>query len=144
MVKKDLQSLIRLRKWEVDEKQRGLAVLLRKEEAIIERQVALEEEIRREVAHTSEVPAEQQFTFAAYLERCGGYREELEDTLNEVRRLGEVAQEELSEAFRQLKPIEETQKLRDVEGEKQESRQEQEDLDEVGLNLNRRRKQRIL
>ena len=144
MAKKNLQTLIRVRKWEVDEKQRGLAVLLRKEESIIERQAALEEEIRREVAYTAEVPAEQQFTFAAYLERCGGYREELKATLQEIRRLGEVAQEELSEAFRQLKPIEETQKIRDAEDEKEENRQEQEDLDEVGLNLHRRRKQRIL
>ena len=32
---KDLHTLIRLRKWDVDEKQRAVAALLRREEAIL-------------------------------------------------------------------------------------------------------------
>ena len=144
MAKKDLHALIRLRKWEVDEKQRGLAVLLRQEESVMERQAALEAEIWREVAFTAEAPTEQRFTFSAYLSRCGVYREQLGAMLQDVRRRITAAQEELAEAFRRLKPFEETQKMRDTEDEKETGRLEQIELDEIGLTLYRRRDQRIL
>ena len=129
MEKTDLHTLIRIRKWDVDEKQRSLAVLLRQEESVMDRQAALEAEIKREMAFTAEAPTEQRFTLSAYLKRCEGYREQL----------GAI----LAEAFRQLKPIEETQKMRDAEDEKEANRLEQEDLDEIGLNLHRRREQHI-
>ncbi len=143
MAKKDLHTLIRVRKWDVDEKQRGLAVLLRQEESVIERQMALEADIKREMAFTAEAPTEQRFTLSAYLQRCDGYRVQLNAMLQEIRRRVAEAQEELAEAFRQLKPIEETQKMRDAEEEKEENRLEQENLDEIGLNLHRRREQRM-
>ena len=50
MADKDLHTLIRLRKWDVDEKQRLLAVLLQQEEAVLARQAALEDEVAREIA----------------------------------------------------------------------------------------------
>ncbi len=143
MEKTDLHTLIRIRKWDVDEKQRSLAVLLRQEESVMDRQAALEAEIKREMAFTAEAPTEQRFTLSAYLKRCEGYREQLGAILQEIRRRVAEAQEELAEAFRQLKPIEETQKMRDAEDEKEANRLEQEDLDEIGLNLHRRREQHI-
>lgn len=144
MAKSDLHTLIRVRKWEVDEKQRGLAVLLRQEESVIERQVALEAEIKREIAFTAEAPPEERFTFSAYLARCDDYREQMKAMLQEIRRRIAAAQEELAEAFRRLKPFEESQKMRDAEEEREADRLEQIDLDEMGLNLHRRRDQRLL
>ncbi len=144
MAKKDLQALIRVRKWEVDEKQRALAGLLRHEESVLERQAALEAEIEREVAFTADAPTEQRFTFAAYLSRCDHYREQLNAMLQDIRRRIAGAQEELAEAFRRLKPFEESQKMREEAEEKELDRLEQLDLDEIGLNLHRRREQRIL
>ena len=55
--KKDLHTLIRLRKWDVDEKQRALAVLLRQEEDVIARQRMLEEEIQAEIVFAGQAPA---------------------------------------------------------------------------------------
>lgn len=144
MPKKDLQTLIRVRKWEVDEKQRGLAVLLRQEESVLERQSALEAEIKHEINFTSEAPTEERFTFSAYLARCEGYREQMAALLQEIRRRIAAAQEELAEAFRNLKPFEESQKMRDAEDEKETNRLEQIDLDEMGLNAHRHRGQRLL
>ena len=46
MATKDLYSLIRIRKWDVDEKQRALGVLLRKEESILNNLAALADEMR--------------------------------------------------------------------------------------------------
>jgi flagellar FliJ protein len=144
MAKNDLQTLIRVRKWEVDEKQRGLAVLLRQEESVIERQAALESEIKREIEFTAEAPPEERFTFSAYLARCDDYRQQMNAMLQEIQRRISGAQEELGEAFRRLKPFEESQKKRDAEEEKEAGRLEQIELDEVGLNLHRRRAQRLL
>ncbi|MEQ9449671.1 MAG: flagellar FliJ family protein, partial [Rhodospirillaceae bacterium] len=114
------------------------------EESVIERQAVLEAEIEREIAFTAEAPTEQRFTLSAYLTRCEGYREQLRDLLQKIRNRIAHAQEDLAEAFRQLKPVEETQKRRDEAAQMEENRLEQIDLDEIGLNLHRRREQRIL
>ncbi len=143
MAKNDLQALIRVRKWEVDEKQRGLAVLLRQEESVLDRQAALEAEIKREIAFASEAPPELRVTFSAYLKRCDDYRDQLQAMLQEIRRRILGAQEELAEAFRRLKPFEESQKMREEAEEKELNRLEQIELDEMGLNLYRRREERL-
>src|SRR5687767_8686804 len=107
--KKDLHGLIRLRKWEVDEKQRGLAVLLRHEESVIERQVALENQIRAELAFASAAPIELRSTLSGYLARVDDMRMRLHAMLQEIRLRIAVAQEELAEAYRRLKTFEVTQ-----------------------------------
>jgi flagellar FliJ protein len=136
--KKDLHTLIRLRKWNVDERQRALAVLLRHEESVLERMAALEAEIRDEIAFTSKAPAEQRTTLAPYLDRCDNFRKQLNAALSDIRRRIAVAQEELADAYRRLKTFEVTQERRDTAEEKELDRREVLDLDEIGLNLHRR------
>jgi flagellar export protein FliJ len=137
--KKDLASLIRIRKWDVDEHQRALAALLRREEAILDAQAALAEEMRREAAFVAEAGAEQRITFAAYLDRCDARKQEMAAALAEVRRLIDEAREELAEAYRRLKTFEVTQEARALAEEQEANRLEQMDLDEIGLTLHRRR-----
>lgn len=144
MAKKDLHTLIRLRKWDVDEKQRALAVLLRQEEEVILRQAALEEEVASEIAFTGTLPADQRGTLAAYLKRCDDFRMRLADLLAEVRRQIVGAQNELAEAYRRLKTFEVTQKARDAAVAAEENRLEQIELNELGLELHRRKVQPAL
>ncbi len=139
MAKKELHTLIRLRKWDVDEKQRALAVVLRAEESIIARQEALEAEIKNELALAAQLPADQRGTLHGYFKRCEGYRAALTSALDDVRQRIVKAQDQLAEAYRRLKTFEVTQKQRDLAEEHEENRLETIDLDEIGLNLHRRK-----
>jgi flagellar export protein FliJ len=139
MAAKDLHTLIRLRKWEVDEKQRAVAALLRREEAVLAAQRALAEEIEREKAFVGQADVQATFTFSAYLERCEERRQDMDKALAEVRHMIDAARDELAEAYRRLKTFEVTQEQREDAEEKEFNRREQIDLDEIGLNLHRRR-----
>ncbi len=139
MARKDLHTLIRLRKWDVDEKQRAVAVLLRREEAILDAQKDLAREIAQEKVFVGQAQVIQTtFTFSAFLARCNMRREEQANALMQVRGLIEEAREELADAYRRLKTFEVTQEQRDVAEEKDANRLEQIELDEIGLNLHRR------
>jgi flagellar FliJ protein len=139
VAKKGLGTLIRLRKWDVDEKQRALAILLRQEEAVIEHQNALEAEVRAELAFATNAPVEQRSTLAPYLKRSDQTRERLGAALHEVRRQIAGAQDNLAEAYRRLKTFEVTQKQRDTAESKEEERLETIELNELGLSLYRRK-----
>ncbi|MGE3333082.1 MAG: flagellar export protein FliJ [Rhodospirillaceae bacterium] len=139
MAKKDLHNLIRLRKWDVDEKRRSLATLLRHEEAVIERQNALEEEIKMEMAFAANAPVELRGTLPGYIALSDEKRGRLAHALREVQTRVAYAQDELAEAYRRSKTLEVTQENRDREDERELTRKEDEDLNEIGLNLFRRR-----
>jgi flagellar export protein FliJ len=137
MATKDLSTLIRIRKWDVDEKQRAVAALLRREEAILAAQAALEDEVRREAAFVAQGGPNERLTFAAYLAHCDQRKQQMNAALIEVRGLIDQARDELAEAYRGLKTFEVTQKAREAAEERELARQEQMDLDEIGLNLHR-------
>lgn len=139
MAKKDLHNLIRLRKWDVDERQRALATLLRHEEAVIERQEAFEAEVRAELDFAANAPVELRGTLSGYLARSDEMRGRLRQALLEVQMRVAHAQEELAEAFRRAKTLEVTQANRDKAEALEEARREEEALNEMGLNLFRRR-----
>ena len=139
MAAKDLHTMIRIRKWDVDEKQRALGVLLRREESIIDGQKALDAEMKRESVLVGKAEVTQRFTYSAYLARCAVRKEEMAAALVEVRRLIDEAREELAETYRRLKTFEVTQEARDEAEAKEEDRLEQMDLDEIGLTLHRRK-----
>ena len=141
MPKKDLHTLIRLRKWDVDEKQRALGLLLRQEESVIDRQAALEAEVESEISFTATLPADQRSTLAAYLKRCDEFRGRLAELLEEVRRQIAAAQAELAEAYRRLKTFEVTQDARDAAIAAEENRLETIELNELGIELHRRKTQ---
>ncbi len=139
MAKKTLHTLIRVRKWEVDEKQRALGLLLRDEEKILEFQAALVRELAEEKALVSQIPGNERTTFEPYVRRWAQRRDNLASVLILLRQKIEGAREELAEAYRRLKTFEITQDQRDVTEEKEENRVEQMTLDEMGLELYRRK-----
>ena len=139
MATKDLHSLIRLRKWDVDEKQRALGQLLRREETILDNLAALEAEKRREAEFVGKADPAQRLTFAAYLQRCDERKNVMNSLLVELRRSIVEARDELGESYRRLKTFEVTQEKRDLEEAKEEDRREQIELDEIGLTLHRRK-----
>ena len=139
MAKMDLHTLIRVRKWDVEEKQRALGSLLRDEERILEFQAALVRELDEEKAFAGKAEARETMTLEPYLQRWRQRRDNLASVLILLRRKIDEARDELAEAYRRLKTFEITQQQRDAAEEKEENRLEQITLDEMGIELHRRK-----
>ncbi len=137
--KMDLHTLIRMRKWEVEEKQRALGALLRDEEKILDFQRALEAELEQEKATASKAPGDQRFTLEPYIQRCKQRRENIAAALMLIRIKINEARDHLAEAYRRLKTFEITQDQRDAAEAAEENRLEQIGLDAIGIELHRRK-----
>jgi flagellar export protein FliJ len=137
--KMDLHTLIRVRKWDVEEKQRALAALLRDEEKILDFQRALEVELEQEKAAASKAPGDQRFTLEPYIQRVKQRRENIAAALVLIRGKINEARDHLAEAYRRLKTFEITQEQRDEAEEAEANRVEQINLDEMGIELHRRK-----
>lgn len=138
MARDDLHTLIRLRKFEVDERQRAMAVLLRREEAVLSGLDALAKEKQAEAAFMTQAEIWEGATFTAYLEHWEIRRQQFMQALAEVRRQIDQARDELSDAYRRLKTFEVTKEQRDEAAALEENRAEQAELDEMGIELHRR------
>ncbi len=138
MAKMDLHTLIRVRKWTVEEKQRALAALLADEEKVLEFQRALERELEQEKAVASASSADLRYTLEPYIQRYRQRRDNIAGALILIRQKINEARDHLAEAYRNLKTFEITQEQRDAAEEAEENRKEQITLDEMGLDLYRR------
>lgn len=139
MPQSDLETLIRLRKFEVDERQRAMAMLMRREEAVLSGLDALDKEKQNEAAFMSEAEIWAGSTFTAYLKHWETRRDQFAQALQQVRAQIEQARDELSDAYRRLKTFEITQEQRDEAEALEDNRLEQIELDEMGLELHRRK-----
>ena len=137
---KDLHAVIRLRQWDVDEKRRAMGALLRREQEIVEQQHALEAELKRE-GEAARKTEDAGFIFGAYYQRYQMRRDQLAQALTTLQGLIEKAQDELADAFRELKTFEISQENRDKREAEAENRKDQVALDEIAMPLHRRRKQ---
>lgn len=134
-----LDNLIRLGEWNVDEKRRQLADLL-KLMADLERRVReLDEEVEREKFAARTAPSEGGMYYGAYIEAALKRRENLMHSLEQMDPVIAAARDELAEAFQELKKFEITQRNRDRREARERARREQVFLDELGQENHRRR-----
>ena len=136
---KDLDSLIRLHTWTVDERQRELGVIQSREEQLVQADKQLDQQLLNEQAVAARDPTTAGFLYGAYGRDHLRRKAELAHQLVLIRQEIEEARERLAEAFRQLKVYEEVRKGRAKREAVEAARKEQEALDEIGLNLHRRK-----
>lgn len=133
-----LESLIRLHRWQIDERKRHLADLealaakLREEQ----RRLALEEE--REQAAASASP-EGAYAYAGYAHGLIERRRKLVQSLAEIDGQVAKAREALAEAFQEVKRYEITAATRLRQQQLREQKRQQRTLDELGVDTYRRR-----
>ncbi len=135
---KGLDSLIRLHRWQLDEKRRHLVEL----EVLSQRLAAQIRELEVEIKNEQQVAGsstEAAMTYGDYARAVIGRREKLDASLAELQSQGVVAKEEVAEAYRELKKFELVKVRNQSLANKRRRRQEQQVLDEVGLNQFRRR-----
>lgn len=136
----DLDSLIRLRKWVVDERQRELGALTAREDQLLNYRRELERQLVREGEVARADPSSPVgFMFGPFAEDHRKRREKLAVTLAALRKEIEEARDRLAEAFRDRKTMEEVQKSRARREKAEADRVEQIELDEVAANQHRMR-----
>lgn len=135
---KDLSTLIRLSKWEVDEKRRALSALYAREEQILAVLRDMEARLKAEQANLQSNMA-LAVTWAAYYENYCSRRDDTNRQLAEVRRQIELARDDLAEGYRQLKTYETAQANRERREREELDRKERIFLDEIGLQRHQRK-----
>jgi flagellar FliJ protein len=139
MASKGLKTLIRLSKFNVDEKQRVLVALQGREDEILSWIQQSEEQLKEEQRVAAEDSTGVGFAYGnfagAWLNRRGQLLAMLEMVRAEIIR----ARDELAEAFSELKTYEITQRERERRAQAERDKKEQAFLDEVGLNIHRRK-----
>jgi len=134
---KAVKGLIRLHRWQLDEKRRNLADLERMKEEF-ERQVErLEAEIAAEQKVASDVEA--RFAYGAYAQTAVRRRATLQRSIADLNSQILAAREEVAAAFQEVKKYELLQEQRDRRIREWTARREQSIQDEVAIQGYRRR-----
>ncbi|SEH51566.1 hypothetical protein [Magnetospirillum fulvum] len=141
MATKGLATLIRLSKWTVDDKRRALTALQAREDEILADITAAEAQLIAEQRAAAADLTGIGFVYGAYARSWLNRRAQLDSMLEQIRAEIVRAGDELSEAFNQLKTYEITERERKRRADEERDRKEQAFLDEIGLNIHRRRGQ---
>ena len=136
----DLESLIRYRKHQVDEKRRFLAKLYEQSESMVRTKKEMEEKLKSETLFAHEQKTAEAYsdlgTFSIGIKRqIKGFEESIVEM--DVRIA--AAQEDMRQAFAELKKIEITQRRRKKRQDAAQKYKEDQELDEIGLETYRRR-----
>ena len=136
----NLKPLIRLRKYRVEEKQKALAELFRQSELLETRKRVLFADMEREEKMAEEADnIDAMFAFVSYAARVHTEIEKLNVLLQLMEPRILKAQDEMREAFSEQKKAELIQEQREDEEKKKIAQKENTNLDEIGVELFRRK-----
>lgn len=135
---KGLRTLIRLHKQDLDELRREMAALEGRRAALIDRRKMLDRELAEEQRFVAETP-NMAFAYGAYAQRVIAERADIAERKQALEDDIAALGERVAEAYAELKKYEiaMSQRLRRQRAEA--ARREQRDLDELGLDMHRRR-----
>jgi len=138
----ELDSLIKLRKHTVDEKRRALAELYRQTEILQKQKREVEAQMEQEKKLAEEMAS---LEASAYLGRyLEGARKKIKGIDQSIRKLETriaVAQEDIRNAFAEVKKIEITQRNRQNREKKARDKKEGQELDEIAIDQFRRQQE---
>ena len=136
---KDLHTLIRFNEWSVDQRRRDLGEVLGSLADLESSLHRLGEELVREQRAVLASPEEAGFLYGNYANAVIGHRNHINTGIATMEQQVAEAREKLDEAYRELKKYEVVQETRDLRQAREEARQEQIELDEMGLQAYRRK-----
>lgn len=136
---KDLHTLIRFNEWSVDQRRRDLGEVLGSLADLESSLHRLGEELVREQRAVLASPEEAGFLYGNYANADIGRRNHINTGIANMEQQVAEAREKLDEAYRELKKYEVVQETRDLRQAREEARQEQIELDEMGLQAYRRK-----
>lgn len=134
----DLESLIRVRKYEIDEKQKLLAALYKQADDLKDQRDALEVQLAIESEKAHSLDAEFLRYFAPYAEDMQRKIEGVEVAREQMEKKIEFAQDDMRDAFAEMKKIEIIDERRKDELLAEIDKIEADTLDEIALDSFRR------
>ncbi len=136
---KDLHTLIRFNEWSVDQRRRELGDVLGTLTDLESSLHRLGEELVREQRAVQASPEEAGFFYGNYANAVIIRRKNINTGIADMEKQVAAAREKLDEAYRELKKYEIAQETRDLRLAREEARQEQIELDEMGLQTHRQK-----
>lgn len=136
----NIKNLIRLHEWNVDEKRRKLGELLRLQGELEDQIAQLEADLLLQQKAAAADPTLAGITYGAFAQQVILRRENLQDSVRQMEIVIDHAQDELSDAYQELKKYEIVDRNRQRRYELEQSRREQVMLDEIASNQHRRKK----
>lgn len=138
MADRDLATLIRLSKWQLDELRRALKELQDQEATLLDLRRKLDEEVALEMKTTTAHAHEGGITFALYIRQAKERAEALDRAIAEIQERIEIARDELADGFKELKTYEIAEENRLEVIRQEQERRDQIDTDEQAITLFRR------
>ena len=132
---KGLETLIRLNEWSVDQKRRKLSEILRLIVGFESELTKLEIDLKNEQVTAAYSPNEAGFLYGYYADTVINRREIIKMSSQQLEKDADIAREELSLAYRELKKFETALESRQKQERNSKARKEQITLDEVGLQI---------
>ncbi|OSQ39662.1 flagellar FliJ family protein [Thalassospira mesophila] len=129
---KDFKTLVRIRKWTLDEKQRELGDLLRVLEQLIEQRDELGRALKAEQKVASENPQTAGFAYGNFANAVIAERTALNEQIAAQEAKIDAFRDVVAQAFKDMKTAEITERNRVAAVRAEEDRKEQETLDEIG------------
>ena len=136
----NIKNLIRLHEWSVDEKRRKLGELLRLQGELEDQLKQLEADLIEQQKAAAADPTLAGLTYGAFAKQVIQRRENLQESIDQMQFVIGHAQDELSDAYQELKKYETVESNRQRRFEREQDRREQIMLDEIALNQHRRKK----
>lgn len=136
----NIKNLIRLHEWNVDEKRRKLGELLHLLGELEDQMKRLEDDLVVQQKAAAADPTLAGSTYGVFAQRVILRRENLQDSIDQMATVIGHAQDELSDAYQELKKYETVERNRQRRYELEQNRREQVMLDEIALNQHRRKK----
>ncbi|NIA69492.1 FliJ family protein [Pelagibius litoralis] len=132
-----LDQLVRVHRWNLDEKRQKLAELERLRERLVGNISVLDAELQREkeVAAVSDVTS---IALPAFIRATLERRKKIEESVAEVDRSIAAARDEITDAFQEFKKYETAHGNHQRREAQKHSKREQAVADEIGLELHRR------
>jgi flagellar export protein FliJ len=137
-MEKDLSTLVRLKKWVVDEEQRALAELLGQIADIENRQKLLQEHVKSEQEAAAADPEGLGFAYGSFANSVIQIRAQFEKALQDLEQQVLTQREKIAEAYRDFKTVEQLQKNREKRAQIEQDRKDQMLMDEMAATTHRR------
>ena len=129
----ELDSLIRVRKHGLDQKQKFLAELYRQSEELAAQKQALLTQVEEERAKTEELGVEMMGYFGSYAQAVKQRVADIDAAAAQLDERIEAAREDMRSAFAELKKIEMTQERREDEAQAERDKKDADVLDEIAI-----------
>lgn len=135
----ELDSLIRVRKYTVEQRQKALAALYKREQDLKDERDALEAQHAIEAEKAREMDADFLSYFGAYSKRVGDAIDEIDLKRKKLENQIRLAQEQVREAFAEMKKVEIVNDRRKAEAQAERDKKESDELDEIAIDGHRRK-----